>query len=89
MTIIDVYVQLFNTYRSFATESEREGISQNLQQTEDWLYEDGDDESEIVYTEKLAHLKQVCLKFFGYISPSVASFISQFSFFFLPDSGSD
>ncbi|CAI9783909.1 unnamed protein product [Fraxinus pennsylvanica] len=51
--------KILNTYRSFATDSEREGISSNLQQTEEWLYEDGDDESESVYTEKLEHLKKI------------------------------
>lgn len=51
--------KLLNTYRSFATDSEREGISCNLQQTEEWLYEDGDDESEQVYAEKLEHLKKM------------------------------
>jgi heat shock protein 4 len=40
-------------------ESEREGISYNLQQTEDWLYEDGVDESGDAYTEKLEYLKKV------------------------------
>ncbi|XP_057962009.1 heat shock 70 kDa protein 16 [Malania oleifera] len=51
--------KLLNTYRSFASESEREGISRNLQETEDWLYEDGDDESENVYSEKLVDLKKL------------------------------
>ncbi|CAI9756597.1 unnamed protein product [Fraxinus pennsylvanica] len=51
--------KILNTYRSFATDSEREGISSNLQQTEEWLYEDGDDESESVYTEKLEDLKKI------------------------------
>ncbi|XP_010278704.1 PREDICTED: heat shock 70 kDa protein 16 [Nelumbo nucifera] len=51
--------KLFNTYRSFATDLEREGISRNLQQTEEWLYEDGDDESETVYTSKLEDLKKL------------------------------
>ncbi|CAN4078339.1 unnamed protein product [Withania somnifera] len=51
--------KLLNTYRSFATDSEREGISCNLQQTEGWLYEDGDDESEQVYAEKLEDLKKM------------------------------
>ncbi|XP_059292908.1 heat shock 70 kDa protein 16 [Lycium ferocissimum] len=51
--------KLLNTYRSFATDSEREGISSNLQQTEEWLYEDGDDESEHVYAEKLEDLKKM------------------------------
>ncbi|CAA3028831.1 heat shock 70 kDa 16 [Olea europaea subsp. europaea] len=51
--------KILNTYRSFATDSEREVISSNLQQTEEWLYEDGDDESESVYTEKLEDLKKI------------------------------
>ncbi|TMW92390.1 hypothetical protein EJD97_013122 [Solanum chilense] len=51
--------KLLNTYRSFATDSEREGISCNLQETEEWLYEDGDDESEQVYAEKLEDLKKM------------------------------
>ncbi|KAL2475601.1 Heat shock 70 kDa protein 16 [Abeliophyllum distichum] len=51
--------KLLNTYRSFATDSEREGISSNLQQTEEWLYEDGDDESECVYIERLEDLKKI------------------------------
>ncbi|XP_063944396.1 heat shock 70 kDa protein 16 isoform X2 [Daucus carota subsp. sativus] len=57
--VYETRTKLFNTYRGYAAESEREGISSNLQQTEDWLYEDGDDESEIVYSEKLAHLKEL------------------------------
>ncbi|KAF8414092.1 hypothetical protein HHK36_002091 [Tetracentron sinense] len=51
--------KLFDTYRSFATNSEREEISRSLQQTEEWLYEDGDDESEKVYTGKLEDLKKL------------------------------
>jgi heat shock 70kDa protein 4 len=38
---------------------EREGISVNLQQTEGWLYEEGDDETEAVYSSKLEELKKV------------------------------
>ncbi|KAL0305925.1 UNVERIFIED_CONTAM: Heat shock protein 16 [Sesamum radiatum] len=51
--------KLLNTYRSFATDSEKEGISSNLQQTEEWLYDDGDDESKNVYTKKLDDLKKM------------------------------
>lgn len=46
-------------YLNVATESEREGITRNLQQTEEWLYEDGDDESEHVYSQKLKDLQKV------------------------------
>ncbi|KZV37170.1 heat shock 70 kDa protein 16-like [Dorcoceras hygrometricum] len=51
--------KLLNKYRSFATDSEKEEISSNLQQTEEWLYDGGDDESEYVYTRKLEDLKKI------------------------------
>ncbi|XP_045824761.1 heat shock 70 kDa protein 16-like isoform X2 [Trifolium pratense] len=51
--------KLFNTYRSFASEPERNDISRSLQETEDWLYEDGDDETEHAYTSKLEDLKKL------------------------------
>lgn len=38
---------------------EREGISRSLQETEEWLYEDGDDETENAYTAKMQDLKKV------------------------------
>lgn len=50
---------MLNKYRGFSTESQLERISNNLQQTEEWLYEEGVDESLDVYTEKLEYLKQV------------------------------
>lgn len=53
--------QLFETYRSFASESEKEGISTSLQQTEEWLYEDGDNETEKVYAGKIEELKKVII----------------------------
>ncbi|KAJ6376571.1 hypothetical protein OIU76_025677 [Salix suchowensis] len=51
--------KLFNTYRSFASDMEREGISRSLQETEEWLYEDGDDETENAYTAKMQDLKKM------------------------------
>ena len=52
---------MLNTYRNTATESERECIVRNLQETEEWLYEDGDDESENAYIEKLNDIRKVTL----------------------------
>ncbi|XP_027185574.1 heat shock 70 kDa protein 16 [Coffea eugenioides] len=57
--VYDTRNKLLNSYRSFATDAEREGISSSLQQTEEWLYDDGDDESEHVYTRKLEDLKKM------------------------------
>ncbi|KAE7995442.1 hypothetical protein FH972_000234 [Carpinus fangiana] len=51
--------KMLNKYRGFSTESQLEGISNKLQQTEEWLYEEGADESLDVYTEKLKYLQQV------------------------------
>ncbi|KAF4394583.1 hypothetical protein F8388_020408, partial [Cannabis sativa] len=51
--------KLFNTYRSFASDQEREDISRSLQQTEDWLYDEGDDETENSYVSKLDDLKKL------------------------------
>ncbi|KAL1188667.1 Heat shock 70 kDa protein 16 [Cardamine amara subsp. amara] len=51
--------KMLNTYQNTATESEREFIARNLQETEDWLYEDGDDESENAYIEKLNDIKKL------------------------------
>lgn len=51
--------KILNAYRSFANESDREEISRKLQQAEDWLYEDGMDETENVYVEKLEDLKKL------------------------------
>ncbi|KAL6573857.1 hypothetical protein OROHE_001399 [Orobanche hederae] len=51
--------KILNSYRSFATDYEKEEISSKLQQTEEWLYEDGVDESEYVYTQILKDLKKM------------------------------
>ncbi|KAF9589364.1 hypothetical protein IFM89_023298 [Coptis chinensis] len=57
--VYDMRNKLFDTYRGYASDSERENISRSLQQTEEWLYEEGDDESEKVYTGKLEDLKKL------------------------------
>ncbi|KAI7751045.1 hypothetical protein M8C21_032065 [Ambrosia artemisiifolia] len=57
--VYDTRNKLLSSYRSFATDEERDGISRNLQETEDWLYEDGDDESEQAYTGRLQDLKKL------------------------------
>ncbi|PUZ59471.1 hypothetical protein GQ55_4G044500 [Panicum hallii var. hallii] len=57
--VYDTRNKLSERYRSFATDSEREEISVNLQQTEEWLYEEGDDETEAVYCSKLEELKKL------------------------------
>lgn len=52
--------KIFSKYQSFATESERNEISINLEKTEEWLYEDEpDDESENIYNQKLEDLRKL------------------------------
>ncbi|XP_023742916.1 heat shock 70 kDa protein 16 [Lactuca sativa] len=56
--IYDTRSKLFSSFRSLATDSEVEIISKRLQKTLEWLYEEGDDESEQVYIRKLEHLEK-------------------------------
>ncbi|XP_020230583.1 heat shock 70 kDa protein 16 [Cajanus cajan] len=57
--VYDMRSKLFNTYRNFASEKERDDISRSLQETEEWLYEDGVDETEHAYSSKLEDLKKL------------------------------
>lgn len=57
--VYDTRNKLFNTYRGFVTESEKQEISRNLQQTEEWLYEDGDVESANMYADRLQNLQKL------------------------------
>ncbi|KAH9322941.1 hypothetical protein KI387_017580 [Taxus chinensis] len=57
--VYDMRNKLFDIYRNYATESERQELSSKLQQTEDWLYEEGDDETKGVYISKLEELKNI------------------------------
>ncbi|KAG5017509.1 hypothetical protein JHK85_023645 [Glycine max] len=57
--VYDMRSKLFHTYRSFASEQEKDGISRSLQETEEWLYEDGVDETEHAYSSKLEDLKKL------------------------------
>lgn len=52
-------LQLYDKLSGFVTDFEREELTSKLQQTEDWLYEDGEDEIKSVYVAKLAELKKV------------------------------
>jgi heat shock protein 4 len=54
-----VWCQLYDKLQEYVTEHEREELSAKLQQTEDWLYEDGEDETKSVYVAKLGELKKV------------------------------
>ncbi|KAF7814286.1 heat shock 70 kDa protein 15-like [Senna tora] len=56
--VYDMRNKLIDKYQEFVTDSEREELSAKLQEVEDWLYEDGEDETKGVYIAKLEELKK-------------------------------
>ncbi|KAM4082659.1 hypothetical protein ACJW30_11G192400 [Castanea mollissima] len=56
--VYDMRNKLSDKYQEFVTDSEREGFTTKLQEAEDWLYEDGEDETKGVYIAKLEELKK-------------------------------
>ncbi|XP_004506856.1 heat shock 70 kDa protein 15-like [Cicer arietinum] len=50
--------KLNDKYHDFVTASEREDLTAKLQEVEDWLYEEGEDETKGVYIAKLEELKK-------------------------------
>jgi heat shock protein 4 len=51
--------KLYDRLEPYVTEAEKSTLSSKLQQTEDWLYEDGEDETKGVYIAKLNELKKM------------------------------
>ena len=51
--------KLYEELEQYILEADREAYSQKLSQTEDWLYEDGEDCEKNVYEEKSKELKMV------------------------------
>ncbi|KAI3819770.1 hypothetical protein L1987_13619 [Smallanthus sonchifolius] len=56
--VYDMRNKLHDKLHEFVTEPEREAFIAKLQETEDWLYEDGEDETKGVYISKLDELKK-------------------------------
>jgi hypothetical protein len=54
-------IQLNEKYNEFVKLEDIEGLMTKLQEVEDWLYEDGEDETKGVYVAKLEELQKVCL----------------------------
>lgn len=59
LTLFKKCLQLYDKYQEFVVESEKEQLIAKLQEVEDWLYEDGEDETKGVYIAKLEELKKV------------------------------
>lgn len=63
---IEEYVYAMNSklhsdYEKYVTEEDRAKFEETLSQVEDWLYDEGENESKQVYVDKLAELKVSCL----------------------------
>lgn len=56
--VYDMRNKLYDKYQEFVVESEKEQLIAKLQEVEDWLYEDGEDETKGVYIAKLEELKK-------------------------------
>ncbi|XWS19014.1 hypothetical protein CRYUN_Cryun32bG0094800 [Craigia yunnanensis] len=56
--VYDMRNKLSDKYHDFVTAPEKEEFTTKLQETEDWLYEDGEDETKGVYVAKLEELKK-------------------------------
>ncbi|XP_073007199.1 heat shock 70 kDa protein 15-like [Typha latifolia] len=56
--VYDMRNKLYDKYKEFATPSEKEELIGKLQEVENWLYEDGEDETKGVYVSKLEELKK-------------------------------
>uniref|UniRef100_A0A7N0TRT0 Uncharacterized protein n=1 Tax=Kalanchoe fedtschenkoi TaxID=63787 RepID=A0A7N0TRT0_KALFE len=55
--VYDMRNKLYDKYQDFVAEAERDALISKLQEVEDWLYEDGEDETKGVYVAKLEELK--------------------------------
>ncbi|KAK7255342.1 hypothetical protein RIF29_28750 [Crotalaria pallida] len=56
--VYDMRNKLNDKYQEFVIAPEREGFVAKLQEVEDWLYEEGEDETKGVYVAKLEELKK-------------------------------
>ncbi|CAL9091816.1 unnamed protein product [Musa textilis] len=57
--VYDMRNKLYDKYQEFVTPSEKDELIAKLQQVEDWLYEEGEDETKGVYVAKLEELQKL------------------------------
>ncbi|CAI6005864.1 unnamed protein product [Closterium sp. NIES-64] len=57
--VYDMRNKLHDKLAAYASDAEKEKLLARLQETEDWLYEDGESESKGVYTTRLEELKRL------------------------------
>jgi len=56
--VYDMRNKLYEKYQAYVTEPQREELTLKLQTVEDWLYDEGEDETKGVYIAKLEELKK-------------------------------
>lgn len=56
--VYDMRNKLYEKYQAYVTEPQREELTSKLQTVEDWLYDEGEDETKGVYVAKLEELKK-------------------------------
>ncbi|KAG6482379.1 hypothetical protein ZIOFF_059010 [Zingiber officinale] len=56
--VYDMRNKLYDKYEAFVTSPEKDELIAKLQEVEDWLYEDGEDETKGVYVAKLEELQK-------------------------------
>ncbi|XP_059202661.1 heat shock 70 kDa protein 4b [Centropristis striata] len=57
--VYDMRDKLHGLLEKFVSETDRDALSLKLEDTENWLYEDGEDQPKQVYIDKLAELKKL------------------------------
>ncbi|OWF53905.1 heat shock 70 kDa protein 4-like [Mizuhopecten yessoensis] len=57
--VYELREKLYSQLEEFAKEEDRSSFSKSLSATEDWLYDEGEDQSKQVYIDKLAELKKM------------------------------
>ncbi|CAL9099766.1 unnamed protein product [Musa acuminata var. zebrina] len=57
--VYDMRNKLYDKYQEFVTPSEKDELIAKLQEVEDWLYEEGEDETKGVYVAKLEELQKL------------------------------
>lgn len=55
--VYDVRSRIYDDLEQYVSESDREALSRQLEDTENWLYEEGEDCNKQVYIDRLAELK--------------------------------
>ena len=55
--VLEMRKHLYDKYEPFVRDADKEKFTELLGRTEDWLYEEGEDQQKNVYVDKLAQLK--------------------------------